>query len=503
MTINFLGFTPDIDPTTPGAMPVVINLVPTLKGMKSAPSGAEVSSALPATCAGIKVLQKTSGERRTIAAVASGSNAKILELQTAGSWATVSATVASDASYARWAFSQLGDTSLASNYIEAIHYATATTFAAIQGAPKAKFLVGVQNFTVALNTADATASATFGTSPDRWWCHAFQDPTSWTPSITTQAASGRLIGNGGPITAGAPFGGGLVVFKQREMFFGQHVGPPSIFDFQRIPGDQGCVGMEAVADIGGPLFFVGDDNLWIYDGSRPRPVGSDVVTRWFLNGSNPSLRKNTIVRHDQSNGLVWVFFVSSSGSGLDSALVYNIAANKWGFSKINIPGATNTQLTAACNFVTNGVTWNTINTIASTWDSLPPIAWDSEAWQAQGNVLAFVSGSSQVLHSLNGPAVAQQFQTHFFGDENSGVSIAGRIHFRFAIEPPANDGVCTVVSSPTIGAREYTSYISSSPMTKGYFDIRNVGKYHQAGINFSGSMEVIGVSLPLKPAGKR
>ena len=42
-------------------------------------------------------------------------------------------------------------------------------FAPVAGAPKAKILAVLKGFVMAFNTSDAT----YGDSPDRWWCSAY------------------------------------------------------------------------------------------------------------------------------------------------------------------------------------------------------------------------------------------------------------------------------------------------------------------------------------------
>lgn len=117
-----------------------------------------------------------------------------------------------------------------------------------------------------------------------------------------------------------------IAYKQRSIYLGQYVGAPTVWNWLQVPGgDAGCVGKEAICDIGGAHFFVGDDNIWIFDGTRPIPVADGYVRQFFFDNSNPSYRYKTICVFDRQNNRVWVFYPSLSSQTPDSALVYVIA----------------------------------------------------------------------------------------------------------------------------------------------------------------------------------
>lgn len=481
-----LGFSPDLDPSTPGAVTDCVQMVPTTRGMKAAPSAVAIDGlgALPAECRGAFVFQKTTGDRRTIA----GTQTRLYELDS-GTWSSVSATY-TGSSENRWSFAAFGNTVLASNDTEAIQYSTASTFAAVAGAPKARILVSVPNFVVALNTQDATASATYGDGPDRWWCCAFQDATDWAPSTTTQCTTGRLIGAGGQITAGAQFGTGLVVYKAREMFLGQYAGPPSVFDFQRIPGDQGCVGPDAVVDIGGAHVFVGEDNIWLYDGSRPIPISENIVRQWFYDDLSAQYRFKTSVVYDRNHASVWIYYPSTSSAGeINSALVYHLPTKKW--------GRANRTIEAAMNYVAPGQSWTSLGLLGLTWPTLPAVPWGSQIWQQSGRTLA-VFNSSHNLVTLTGTGEPSGFTTGDIGDDDLATFVS-RVRLRFN-ESPATGSVNGFANLTPGGDG---SSVSSGTLADSRFDIRQAGKWHRFAFSFTGDLEVSGIEPTLRKAGQR
>jgi len=386
----------------------------------------------------------------------------------------------------RWCFAQFGNVALASNDTEQIVASTSGTFAAVSGAPKARVILSIPNFVVALNTD----SSAYGDAPDRWHTSAFQDYSSWTANVTTQATTGRLIGNGGELTAGFPFGNGLVAYKAREMFLGQYVGPPIVLQFDRVPGEQGCVGPEAVDDIGGAHIFVGEDNIWMYDGSRPVPIAQDTVRQWFFNDLNATYKYRTIVKYDRNNGRVWIFYPSTTSSGNpDSALVYHLATKRWGRANRNIE--------AAVNFVSPGITWDTLSSLASTWDTLPSIPWDSQSWQASGRALA-VFNSTNGLVTLTGSGEDSGMTTGDFGD-NEQVSFVDKVRVRFFTQPTTS----TVTGQTRMELGGSSTTAGSGAFANNKYDIRQSGRWHRFSFLFTGSHEVSGIDVPLKRAGKR
>lgn len=81
---KLLGFSPDVDPTTPGVMLDVANLVPDESGMKGAPSPVNATGApvLAAPCIGAAVITKLDDTRRIFA----GTTGKLYELSAGCGW---------------------------------------------------------------------------------------------------------------------------------------------------------------------------------------------------------------------------------------------------------------------------------------------------------------------------------------------------------------------------------------------------------------------------------
>jgi len=479
----FVGFAPDMPPSTPGIISECTDIVPTNNGFAGRPSPVPQMPALAASCRGAAVTADIAGLRRLYA----GTPTKLYH-QVAGAWSDVSRAgpAYSDNGENVWTYAQFGNATIAANETDVLQAAVSGgNFADIATAPAAKIVVSSSDFVLAFNTNEAT----FGDQGDRWWCSAFRDHTSWTPSVTTQATSGRLIGDGGDITTALRMGSQVVAYKARSMFVGSYVGAPVVWQWDKVPGDVGAVGPRAVCDVGGPQFLVGEDNLWLFDGTRPTPVGVGVVRDWFIDNLSVNYRHRTVCIFDPSLGRVWVFFVSNASldNSLDTALVYHLAKNTWGVAKVGVE--------TALHYISAGVS---MDAIPSTFDTMPSVSYDSSFWTTGNRALA-VFGSDHVLGSMYGSSVSSSFTTGDIGDDDQ-ASIVRHLRLRFSTLPASASvqGYTKAVSSDALAAAG-----ASAVLADGKFDCRQSARWHRFAFSFTGDVEFAAMKPDASTAGIR
>ncbi len=477
---KLLGFLPDVESTTSGAMLDCTNLVPTENGMAAAksPQVPVGVSPLAAACIGAATVTKLDDTRRVFAGTAS----KIYEL-TGSSWTDVSAGTYTGGVDTRWCFTQFGNATLAANLSDTIQRSNGSgAFSAISGAPKAKIVFAVGSQVMALNTNDGAVK------PNGWHCSASFNDTDWTPNVSTLAASGQLVDAAGQITAGGRLGEYAVAYKERAVHIGQFVGSPAVWDWKAIAG-AGCVGQDAWCDIDGAHFFVGPDSFWLFDGSRPVPIGSGQVRQWFFNTSSPELRSQIQCVYDRQNGHVWTFFSTKSSKPLDKALIYHVPTKKWGLVNIGVE--------TAMNYVAGGVTIDGLDTVSPTIDGLSAFSFDSQYWLTGGRALSVFNGSHQ-LQTLTGAAGESGFTTGDAGDDDV-YSFLSKIRLRFA---PSNKPSTAQVQ--VFGKAEAGDSLTAGPtavMEDGKFDVMQSARFHRASFSFTGNCEVIGIGATLTAEG--
>lgn len=481
--IPLLGFLPDADPSTPGALLAATNVVPYAQGMRGAPAPvtADGAPALAAACRNAVVATKLDGSRRVI----SGTATKLYELS-GGSWSDVSRggsySLGSDD---RWDYAQFGDATVATNKSTTIQRSNGSgAFADIATAPKALAIEVASNFVIAFNTDDGT----YGNSPDRWWCSANGDETDWTPSATTQATTGRLVSTPGAITAAKAFGDQVVAYKDRSLYLGTFTGGAEVWRFDLIPADVGCVGVDAVTDIAGfGHVFVGRSDIMVFDGSRPFSIAEGSVRQWFYNNCSQQYLYRTIVVHDKQNNVVWIYYPGRESTGsLDSAIVYHLGRKQWGVATITVE--------AALNYVSAGAT---IDGLSGTIDTLPNVAFDSQYWLAGGRMMTVFSSAHQ-LSTLTGVTGASSVTLFDVGDDQA-VSRLDRLRVAWLEEPAAATASGTTRQSRAGAVTGGASGVYES----GKIDIRQSGRFHRLTLNMTGSWAASGVDMDIRAAGRR
>lgn len=480
---RLLGFNPDADPTPPGVIVDCESLVPSEVGMR--PAASAVSVGLPALASdarGAFAARNLAGVRRVIV----GTGSALYEAGS-GSWTDVSAL----GGYAlgtddRWSFAQFGDSAIAASLGADMQRSSSGAFAAISGAPKARVIISLRGFVLALHTNEGT----YGDSPDRWWCSALLDETDWTPSISTQCTTGRLVESGGALKAGARLGDDAVVYKERAMWLARYVGAPEVWNFQLVSGEIGCVGQEAVVDTGAGHIFVGLDDIYSFDGVRPQSIAVGSVREWFVRTRDPVYAYRTRVLWDRQTSLAYIFFPSAgSGGVVDTGLVYHVRTGKWGRLDMTVE--------APLIYASPAVTYDSGSAIVSTYDSGPSIPFDSPFWVTGQELIALID-STHTLKTLSGVAGASSFTTGDFGDEDA-YTMCDALKVRFKVAP--DSATATGYTKNDLG--EMVQQASTAIRNDAAFDLRQTGRWHRFKVEMTGDAEIMAIRPRFKVAGRR
>jgi hypothetical protein len=479
-----LTWFPDEAETTPEVL-VEVEALPTSRGYGGAPSQVSAGyAALAAACNGAALLHELDGSTRLIA----GTQTRLYE-GSAGSWTDRSRAGNYTTGDAKWRFAQFGATSLAVSKVIQLQSSATGAFADVANSPKAALMESVGAFILLANCDDTgTGLATgFGDQPNRWWCSPIFSPTTtWAPSVSTQCASGLLVSAPGPITGLKRLGDTCIAYKARAMYVGQATGSAEVWRWDLVPGEIGCANNEAIVSIGSSHLFVGYEDIYAFDGSRPVSIGAG-IKEWFFADLNKLYAYKIEGIHDYINTCVWWFYPSGESTTLDAALIYNYKTQRWG--RITI--AVECPVLA----VQSQVTYDGLGALFATYDDLPSISYDSPFWQGGAPVLS-VFNTSHVLKTLTGTSGASYIVTGWFGDDDA-VSTVTKVRPRYETKPATATitprSVMALGDSPTVGA--------VSSINGNRFDVLQSARFHAFRLDFTGDFEIQAVLPQMVEAG--
>ena len=479
--IPLVGFAPDLPPETPGVMTDCANVLPGISEFIPAPSKMDSGlGALSGTCIGFAVVRKNDNTSRTFAGTAD----TLYEGST--TWTDVSKvggySVGVDD---RWRFAQFGNMTIAAAKSETLQGNSGVDFDDLSAsAPKAAIVETINNQVFAFNTDDPG----FGDDPSRWWCSAVGDETDWVPAVATQCVSGQLLGAPGAITAGRRLGDIIVAYKERAMFVGQYVGVPQVWDFRQVPGNIGTPCQEAVVTTGTAHYFIGNDDFYVFDGTRPTPLNSP-VRDWFFDNLDGKYAYKIIGSYDPINKRIFWWFPTASSLGVpNKCIVLNVKTGQWG----RMDGS----IEAAAEFVSSGITYDSLGTLYSTYDDLPTsISYNSPFWTSSGSVLS-AFGTDHIAYTYSGAPMTSSITTGHHGD-NQVFSTLSRVKPRFLASPTSST---LLYSYSNTDASTFTQNITST-YNFGWYDVLWSAMWHKLEMQFVGDYRISGYDLTLTQDG--
>lgn len=464
-----LGLAPDADPSIIGVLTDCSGVIPSMRGMKGAPSPITGGIAtLAATCQGTVVTTLLDGTQRWIA----GTGTKLYEAG-ASTWSDISGTAYAMSSTSRWRFAQQGNVTLGVNNTSTIVASTgsAVSFTVIAGGPVAALTEVVGQFALVANTSVSTS---------QWRCSALGDYTSWTAAVATQATSGLLTDAPGPLTGLKRFGGAVVAFKKSAMFYGVYVGAPTVWDFKQIPGEVGAMTQEAIANIGTPenpkLIFMGADDFYVFDGSRPVPIGTNRVREQVFNSLQQSRYFACAAHHDKAKSIVRFWYPVTDTMMPDKCVVYNYRTDKW--------GRDDRQIQLPTDYALAGVSYDGLGGQYATYADLPNLPYDS-AFQSNSQTLPGIFDTTGTVKTLTGPAATTSLTTGDFGDDVQFATVI-RIRPRFITAP--SSGSMTNYYRNNLGDSLTTD--TTTLLANSVFDVIREARWHRLSFSFAGDWEM-------------
>lgn len=173
-----------------------------------------------------------------------------------------------------------------------------------------------------------------------------EDLGVWAPTSENEAGDFLLSGSG-EIQCGVSFAGKTLLLTTTDAYAANYLGPPFVYGFERVGDDCGIISQNAAVATDVGVFWMGQSNIYLFDGANVRTVPCEVRDSVFNDfyDSNVEYRKAIWAFHHAQFNEVWWFYPRSNGQDSydnGSYVVYNYAENTWMLGGEDVPGATST-----------------------------------------------------------------------------------------------------------------------------------------------------------------
>jgi len=493
-----LKFLPDLDVTTPEVLTDVSNAAPSILGYEGFPTGVDLGVA----AASENVTGAALSFRLDGSAVLFIGTDDTLQKAGTSTWEDLT-----DSSYAtgysvgteRWRFVAYGDTTIAANKAVILQsYNYANDFDEVENSPKARYMETASGFVMLAdcNDTDTGLSTAYGDQGHRWWCSQIFNPTgTWAPDVSTQATTGLLVDSPGPITGLRRLGGDIVAFKKSAVHVGRYVGPPVVWQWARIPGDVGCNVQEAAVSIGNRILFIGDEDIYSFDGTVPIPIGLGIKEWFFAEELNKTYASSITGVHDQANARVMWWYPSGSDGTLNSVLIYNYEAQSWGHAEVTIQAIAFAQV--------SGVTYDGFGAAMvalsgqadAEYDEIPQINYESPYFQAGAPIVSYI-GTDKKVYLLSGTPGTWSITTGDIGDPD-GFSLLRKVKPKWRTRPTTSTLVHRHRNDP---GDAHTEEAAVSLDTDRFHTLRSA-RWHSYRLTCTGTGEIEAFRPDLVPQG--
>ena len=164
------------------------------------------------------------------------------------------------------------------------------------------------------------------------WCDA-GNYDDWTPTTINQAGGFR-IPTGSKLVRGIQGPAQQYWWTDIDLYVSQYVGPPFVFNFNKIGSGCGLISPKAVGQLGPTLYWMSQKQFFaVYSTSGVQPIPCSVWDYVFQNLNEAQVDKIRCAPNSQFNEITW-FFPSTGQTENDSYVTYNVLYNEWDVGKL-------------------------------------------------------------------------------------------------------------------------------------------------------------------------
>lgn len=177
--------------------------------------------------------------------------------------------------------------------------------------------------------------------PLAWAASDQLDYEFWTPNVVNPATGKQSQANSNRIPTGSRIVAGLATSQQNllwtdlDLWLLNYVGPPLVWGQTKIGSNCGAMSRHAVAEMGGLVFWPGEENFFILSGGAPKPVPCPIWDVMYQDLDTNNMDKVWVETVTSFNEF-WVFFPSASGGSgqCDTYIKWNTLENTWDYGSL-------------------------------------------------------------------------------------------------------------------------------------------------------------------------
>lgn len=262
------------------------NVFASALGYEPAGSYSAVTIALPSGWTGGRSFKGVDGTT----ALLSGSTTDLYYYDGAA-WTSVFSGVFSSP----WQFGQFGNLAIGVQGDAPVKYDITSGVATLLGGtpPNGTMITTVKDFVVISGVDSANSTV--------YWS-AINNAEGWT--IGTDQSDVQILPDGGAVT-GLAGGEYLLVFQESQIWRGQYVGTPFIFQFDKISQGLGCIASRSIVEVGRTVYFISQRGFMSITDGAVQMIGANKVDRsFFAQYSEAAIREQVTASVDPVRKIV-------------------------------------------------------------------------------------------------------------------------------------------------------------------------------------------------------
>ncbi|MBT8145481.1 MAG: hypothetical protein KJN90_01430 [Gammaproteobacteria bacterium] len=177
-----------------------------------------------------------------------------------------------------------------------------------------------------------------------WWSHPADPgelPVTWDPTKPDyNAGFVELSETPGEVIDGLALRDTFQIYKSDAIYAATFTGTFDglIFNFRQVTSSYGLYSRNCVCDVGGRHFFVGDGDIFLYDGTNFKSIADERVKDYFFDNVSRTYRDRSFATYYERTGEVWLCFPTAEETSCNEALVWDSKKDAW--SQRQLPGVT-------------------------------------------------------------------------------------------------------------------------------------------------------------------